>query len=337
MKRFLVILAGVMSLARLDASAVHAAGFVYIDPLYGYSVTTDVLYGVGAIDGGSVPLYADIYQPLDIGLGAVPQNRPALVVQDGGSWVSASKSHGRVVDPAIYQAQRGYTVVVTDYRQGAANIPGNGGRYVPVNGQTVFGTEPYAGLGIPLANQLFPGLKAVRAGIEDFALAMDWTRSHSASLGINPNRIGALGGSAGGIDNLMLQYNDNPVNAAYGAQAVVALVSSTYGNYDRIQPGGPPVFLLNNKLDAVVLWEPQMSQRFLDVGIYREQWFQPSDALYHGVDWNLDLGGLNVMERMRDFLAYQLAGGPYLVPEPTSFALFGLALAGIVGLRRRAA
>jgi hypothetical protein len=82
-----------------------------------------------------------------------------------------------------------------------------------------------------------------------------------------------------------------------------------------------------------------MSQRFVDVGIYREQWFQPSDPLYHGVDFNLDLGGLTVMERMRDFMAYQLAGGPVLIPEPSSFVLGALAAAALaaVPLRRRLA
>ncbi len=59
-----------------------------------------------------------------------------------------------------------------------------------------------------------------------------------------------------------------------------------------------------------------MSQRFVDVGIYREQWFQPTGARYHYVEWDLDFGGLTLLQRMRDFLAYQLAGGRYLIPEP---------------------
>ena len=325
----------------LSGSSQCLAGLVYIDPLFGYTKTT-VQYGTGISKGVPIPLLADIYEPIDIGNGAPPVNRPALVGQDGGAWTSAKRDSGRVTTPAIYAAQRGYTVVMTDYRQGAPAVPFlgiDGGPHAPVTiGQTVYGNEPYAGLttsGHTYA--VYPGMTPISAGIEDFALGIAWTRSNAALLGIDPNRIGALGGSAGGIDALLLQYNNNPVNPDYAAQAVVALVSTMMNNYDRIQPGGPPVFLLNNTADAVVPWSPQMSQRFVDVGIYREQWFQPTDALYHNVEWDLDLGGLTLLERMRDFLAYQLAGGPYLIPEPSSFVLAAVSLlaVGAVRLRKR--
>lgn len=319
----------------LSTVAPVSAGLLYIDPLFGYTKTT-VQYTVGNTQAGPVALLADIYQPIDIGNGAPPLNRPALVGQDGGAWTSAKRTAGRVVEPAIYAAQRGYTVVMTDYRQGA---PGNAllgvdpGPHAPVTiGNTVYGNVPYNGLttsGHTYA--IYPGMTPISAGIEDFAVAIAWTRSNALSLGIDPNRIGALGGSAGGIDALLLQYNNNPVNPDYTAQAVVALVSTMMNNYNRIQPGGSPVFLLNNTADAVVPWSPQMSQRFVDVGIYREQWFQPANIAYHDVEWDLDLGGLTLMERMRDFLAFQLAGGPVVfnVPEPSTFAL---ALVGILTL-----
>ena len=235
-------------------------------------------------------------------------------------------------------------MIVTDYRQGAPGVSFLGveaGPDAPVTtGQTQFGSDPWANLNTNgHTYAVYPGMNPIRAGIEDFAVAIDWTRTNAASLGIDPDRIGIAGGSAGGINGLLLQYNENPIDPRYEAQAVVALVSTMMGNWDHIQPGGPPVFLLNNQADAVVPWSPQMSQRFLDVGIYREQWFQPTDALYHDVDWNLDLGGLSLLERTRDFLAYQLAGGPYLIPEPSSIALgvFGvMALIG-VGVRRHGA
>ncbi|MBX3423405.1 MAG: PEP-CTERM sorting domain-containing protein [Pirellulaceae bacterium] len=318
----------------LSVSFVHStsislnAGLVYVDQLYGYSVTT-YQYTMGTTSSGSVPLLADVYQPVDIGLGAIPVNRPAIVLQDGGAWSSARRTAGRVTDPARYFAQRGYTVVITDYRQGAPAADHSNATV----GNTIFGTQPYAGLTVPFLYSIFPGLKAVRAGIEDFAVAIDWTRTNAAMLGIDPDRIAAGGGSAGAINLLMLQYNNNPINSRYAAQAVISLVGSTYGNYNKIQAGGPPVFLLNNTADLVVPWEPQMLNRFLAVGIDTEMWYQPTDATYHNVEWDLDLGGLNLRERLRDFLARTVAT-PYMVPEPSSFALLLCAMTGL-GYRHR--
>jgi dienelactone hydrolase len=300
MTRVVAILAGSIALAVSAASCVHAES-IYIDPLYGVQVSKNHVYGKGISKGQSINLLADVYQPVDIGLAPLLASRPAVVIQDGGAWTSANKNSGRVTTPAQYLAARGFTVIVSDYRQGA---PGNSllgiapGPHAPVTiGQTQFGNAPYAGLNTNShIYAIYPGMTPISAGIEDFALAINWTRTNATDLGIDPNRIGIAGGSAGGIDALLLQYNNNPVNPAYRAQAVVALVSTMMNNFNRIQPGGPPVFLLNNTQDQVVPWSPQMSQRFLDVGIYREQWFQAPSLTYHDVDWNLMLGEKNLLE-----------------------------------------
>jgi|GEM_PF-2578020 len=322
------------------------AGTVYVDQLYGFEKTT-TQYSIGATGAGNIPLLADIYQPVDIGNGSIPVNRPAIVIQDGGAWTSASRTAGRVVTPAVYLAQRGYTVVVTDYRQGATAFGFPVGPHAPVVvGQTEFGTAPWNGVTASGTVGLV-GLPAFRAGIEDFAVAIAWTRDNAASLGIDPNKIGIAGGSAGGIDALLLQYNNNPIDPRYQAQAVVALVSTMMNNFNRIQPGGPPVFLLNNVADAVVPWSPQMSQRFDDVGIYREQWYQPTNLIDHNVRWD-DIpntvasataltSGPNLLERVRDFLITSELATPYLIPEPSSVVMGVFAMAGLIGfaLRRR--
>lgn len=324
------------------------AGSVYLDPLYGIQKTT-TQYTIGRTQAGNVPLLADIYQPVDIGKGAVPVNRPAIVFQDGGAWTSADRTNGRVVTAANYLTTLGYTVIATDYRQGATAFGIPVGPHAPVIvGQTEFGTTPYNGITASGTVGLV-GLPAFRAGIEDFAVAMDWTRDNAATLGIDPNKIVAGGGSAGGIDALLLQYNNNPIDARYRAQAVVALVSTMMNNYTRIQPGGPPVFLLNNTADLTVPWSPQMSQRFVDVGIYREQWYQPTTATDHNVRWD-DIptlvpsatpatSGPNLLERVRDFLVNAQIATPYVavVPEPSTYAMAMTALmigAGVSARKR---
>jgi hypothetical protein len=93
-----------------------------------------------------------------------------------------------------------------------------------------------------------------------------------------------------------------------------------YGNHNLIDGGEPPAFLLNSKTDAVVLYSPDvpnMVNRMNSVGVYNEPWIQDLGFGGHDVDFNYDLGGENVLERMRDFLAYKLAG----VPESSNWLL----------------
>jgi hypothetical protein len=293
------MVAGIVSIALAGVSAVFA-GRTFFDPIYGVSTTSNIVYASGNTTGAQIPLTLDVYRPTNIGLGAVPALSPAVVLQDGGAWTSASKDHERVTTPAIYFAQRGFTVITANYRQ--------------IDDNPVVGAGPWNSLSFPFYIQIYPSANVVRAGIEDFAMAMAWTRANAATYGIDPNRIAAAGGSAGGIDALLLTYNNPP--AAYAPQAVLGLVSTMYGNQNLINAGEPPAFLLNSKTDSLVLYTPDvpnMVNRMNSVGVYNEPWIQDLGFGVHDVDYNYDLGGENVLERMRDFLAYKLAG---VAPEP---------------------
>lgn len=280
--------AGVIALALAVASPAVASR-IFADPIFGVSVTPNITYALGNTTGGPVPLRLDIYRPTDIGQGAVPALSPAVVLQDGGAWTSASKNHERVTTPARYFAERGFTVITADYRQ--------------INDNPVAGPGPWTSLSFPFYIQLYPGANVVRAAIEDFAKAIEWTRTNASAYGIDPKRIAAAGGSAGGIDALLLAYNNPP--AANAPQAVVALVATMYGNHNLIDAGEPAAFLLNSETDAVVLYYPDvpnMVNRMNNVGVYNEPWIQDLGFGVHDVDYSYDLGGKNVLERMRDFL-----------------------------------
>jgi hypothetical protein len=300
MGRRIGVVAGIVSLAFVGASSVFA-GRIFFDPIYGVSTTSNIVYASGNTTGAPISLTLDLYRPTNIGQGSVPALSPAVVLQDGGAWTSASKDHERVTTPAKYLAQRGFTVITANYRQ--------------INDNPVVGAGPWNSLSFPFYIQIYPSANVVRAGIEDFAMAMAWTRANAATYGIDPNRIAAAGGSAGGIDALLLTYN-NP-SAAYVPQAVVGLVSTMYGNHNLVNAGEPPAFLLNSTTDSVVLYSPDvanMVNRMNSVGVYNEPWIQDLGLGVHDVDYNYDLGGENVLERMRDFLAYTLAG--VVVPQP---------------------
>lgn len=296
------------------------AAELYIDPLFGYSLTSDVVYGIGNTSVGPMQLKLDVYQPTNIGQGYVQADRPAVVIQDGGAWTSGSKTNGRVTTPAIYLAQRGFTVFVADYRQALDNAVSGAG---PWQNLTFSGN----GSGMGGLVSIYPGANVIRAGIEDFAAAITYTRNNAATYGIDPNRIAIAGGSAGAVNAMDLQYNNNPVNASYRAQAVVALVGTMYGDWDKMQPGGPPLFLWNNALDPVIWYtsdvEPNLHNRLESTGTYYEQWMEDPNLLDHnvhyeqhpladtGCPWLADKYGdtsETALERMRDFLAYHFTG-----------------------------
>jgi len=86
--------------------------------------------------------------------------RPALVLFHGGGWVGGTPTQFN--DQATYLAQRGLVCIQVEYRL-VKDVPG-------------------------------PPLHCV----QDAKSAMRWVRSHAAELGIDPQRIGAGGGSAGG-------------------------------------------------------------------------------------------------------------------------------------------
>jgi gluconolactonase len=83
---------------------------------------------------------------------------PACVLVHGGGWVKGDKEKFRPL--AIALAERGYVVANVEYRLGTiAKYP---------------------------------------AGVRDCSLAVRWLRSNSKRFGVDPNHIGAWGGSAGG-------------------------------------------------------------------------------------------------------------------------------------------
>jgi acetyl esterase/lipase len=353
MRRTFSVLAIAICVAISATSSTVRAGLAYFDPLYGVQVTSNVVYGTGKTTSGSMSLLMDVYQPTDIGNGKVLPTRAAVVIQDGGAWTSGDKTNGRVVTPAMYLAQRGYTVFITDYRQvGDSPVSGPG----PWQNLNPGSNSSLAGAALAI----YPSYNVIRAGVEDFATAISFVRSHASTYGIDPNRIGIAGGSAGGVNALDLQYNNNPVDPSYRAQAVVALVATMYGDWSKVQAGGPPLFMWNNALDPLIWYspdvEPNLHNRLLSKGIYYEQWMEDPNLTDHNVHYEQHpladtndpyLAGKygdqseNALERMRDFLATKLAGGPVVVnvPEPATvvLAMMGGVGVAVISLRNRVA
>lgn len=83
---------------------------------------------------------------------------PACVLVHGGGWIGGDKERFRALGFAL--AEKGYVVANVEYRlAGAAKYP---------------------------------------AAVQDCSLAVRWLRTHAKQFGLDPQRIGAWGGSAGG-------------------------------------------------------------------------------------------------------------------------------------------
>jgi acetyl esterase/lipase len=341
MRRSLTL--GVILVALNSFISVGSAGLVYIDPLYGYQKTSDVQFGVGNTNLGGMPLLLDVYQPVDIGNGPVLPNRPAVVIQDGGAWTSGKKTNGRVVTPAIFLAQRGYTVFIADYRQvGDSPSTAGPGRWSNLN--------PSAnGSVLGFLTAIYPGVNTVRAGIEDYAKAITYVRQNAGLFGIDPAYIAGIGGSAGGINLLDLQYNGDTSAELYRTQANISAVGSMMGDWNKVGPNGAPLFLWNNQLDPLIHYYndiPNLHNKLLQNGIYFEQWFEYPDITDHNVHYDQyptpDLSvpymaGFDdsklILDRMADFLAYHFTPtGPISIPESSSSALVAVAMIGFIAL-----
>lgn len=109
--------------------------------------------------------------------------RPALVVVHGGGWLNGDKTKFRAM--AIELARRGYVTAAIEYRLGG--------------------------------EARFP------AAMHDCQAAVRYLRANAESYGIDPDRIGAVGGSAGGhLVGLMAAAADEPRLQGDGGNAGVS-------------------------------------------------------------------------------------------------------------------
>jgi acetyl esterase/lipase len=151
----------------------------------------------GRIDG--VELKLDLARPAE-GKGPFP----ALVFIHGGGWFQDTRAE---FDYTIQQAaEKGYVAVTVDYRLTKDELP---------NGQPKY----------PFPAQVYDVKAAVR-----------WLRENAKTYGIDPNRIGAVGSSAGAYLALMLgltnpsdgfEGDGTKTDYASNVQAVVSVMGPT--------------------------------------------------------------------------------------------------------------
>ena len=131
--------------------------------------------------------------------------RPAIVIIHGGGWKSGDRTRGHEI-MAIYATQ-GYVTISINYR--------------------------------------LSGMAIAPAAVHDSKLAIRWTRANAEKYGIDPERIGCTGGSAGGHLTAMMAVADpsdgveGPYLEDYSSSVQAAMPLS--GGYDM--RGSDPRFI----------------------------------------------------------------------------------------------
>jgi acetyl esterase/lipase len=144
------------------------------DPAAGYRVVSDQSYGPPPHQE------LDIYLPREASRSS---GRPALLWLHGGAWVWSSRTSIVLAAPDVFQLadHLGAVVIAVDFR--------------PVPSSPL--VEPWSARRAVRLSGIALGKVPIAEQVDDVALAIDWIRTRSAWLGIDPDRLVLLGDSSG--------------------------------------------------------------------------------------------------------------------------------------------
>src|SRR4051794_21768530 len=179
------------------------------------TVRDGVVYGKGRVAAGSARLRLDLYQPTKRSKRA----RPLVVLVHGGGFKNGSRKDPNIVRVAQGLAGEGVVAASIDYRLlGAQPVP----------------SKRVANLLKALPNA--PLSRAIAAAADNTLTALDYLRAHAKKLNIDPDRIGLVGSSAGGVtvDQVGYALDDHGIKPPKG----IRFVGSLWGGILTQPPGG---------------------------------------------------------------------------------------------------
>jgi len=206
--------------------------------------TKNVVYGLGYVDpegeGRNFELRElrfDILEPNDI----PAINRPALLLLHGGAFRGGSRDQSDLVRFANELASAGYVCFLAEYRLMRDNPPAPG----------------------HIAD---PAERAAHAAFVDAKAAMRHIRARAADYGVNPDRIGVFGESAGAIAAFVVGISGAGDFSRDGSQfpipaenfpafspvpqVIIGFWGSAAPVLDQFDPFDPPIMVVHGLLDT---------------------------------------------------------------------------------------
>jgi acetyl esterase/lipase len=206
-------------------------GIRYLDPMFEVDVQRDVLYGTAPApdgSGGMVDLLLDVYTPK----GDTETSRPVFIFSHGGGFDSGDKS--AKPEWAIQMAELGYVAASINYRLGP-----------PLDEE-----EQTTGV-------IGPALQAqIDRARNDLRAAVRWFKANATALGIDPNRIGLGGFSAGAMMSAgaTVRWNEpaEGSNPEFSSAVCGAVSLSGALNPVHADPGDAGVIFHHGTLDDAI-------------------------------------------------------------------------------------
>lgn len=212
------------------------------------SVRKQLRYGAGPVEvpaPGEAPLLLDLYRPKN-----AARPRPAVIFIHGGGFRSGSREDPEAVRTSRALARSGIVTASIDYRvQFQRPVPSK--RFAPLVPRVV---PP------PSVPPSADFSRAAVTTVEDTLTAIRYLRGHARRLGIDPGRIGLVGGSAGAItaDHIAYVLDDygieppkiSFVGSLWGA---ILIQSRDGGNAaSQLEEGEAPLFAAHGDRDPSI-------------------------------------------------------------------------------------
>lgn len=198
----------------------------YHDPIAaGVATEEGIVFGEATLpDGASTELALDLYTPE----GDTESARPVVILVHGGGFVVGQRDGGHILRWAEVLGTRGYVVASIDYRLDPALAE----EFMASGGQE--GTRFYQQLdGVTL----------------DARQAVQFLADHATEYGIDPERVGSLGFSAGGTVALSLAHRESTALEGQTGPRIDAAVALASAMPDTWASAGAPPVLMAHGLD----------------------------------------------------------------------------------------
>ncbi|MEM1405005.1 MAG: alpha/beta hydrolase fold domain-containing protein [Pseudomonadota bacterium] len=199
----------------------------------------NVVYGIGAVEGGSEDLLLDIYQPDS----DCSENRPFVIGVHGGGFTGGSKRDPNWVQNLEAVAERGYAGLSINYRL-AGLQPVVSPEFQPILDDFVVEANR-----LGASADEIDRLSAVVAAFEDTVTALEWARANADERCLDTDRFALWGSSAGAttilhvahaLDEYFIDRPEPKVVVDYWGRLLID---------GQLNANGPPLLIIHGTND----------------------------------------------------------------------------------------